>query len=230
MFEYKEVKLKLVRVTECPETVERYIKGHEELLRNNGIELSGDYHYWSELESVSLLVVENMDESVCFGGARIHEWDKVNLLPIQSFLQSLDSNVNNVINTLGNNGGVLEIAGLWNSRQVAGWGLGSEHLIRTSIASTIYFDCKSVITFCSPFVSRFAEDFGFEPLKQVGNEGSFPFPDERWISTVNFLEDKLNLPLAKNEEREHIKLLREKRLFYREYNARGRKLIIHFEL
>jgi hypothetical protein len=129
-----------------------------------------------------------------------------------------------------NNGGILEIAGLWNSRLVAGLGLGSEHIIRTSIAVSAFLNSNLVFTFCSPFVSRFADEFGFLPYKNLGNDGKFPFPDERWMSTINYLEDKLNLPNAKDEERRKISEIRENRIFMKEYHDRGRNLKIHYQL
>jgi len=113
---------------------------------------------------------------------------------------------------------------------VAGLGLGSEHIIRTSIAVSAFLAPKLVFTFCSPFVSRFADEFGFLPYKNLGKEGKFPFPDERWMSTINFLEDKINLPNAKEEEKIKINELREKKCFVKEYSSRGRNLKIHFQL
>ena len=128
------------------------------------------------------------------------------------------------------NEGIVEIAGLWNSRAVAGLGLGSEHLIRTSIAATAFLQAKNVFTFCSPFVSRFADDFGFKAYERLGQQGKFPFPDDRWMSTINYLEDKMDLNGAKEEERERIFELRKERIFTRTYNERGRTLKIHFSL
>ncbi len=129
-----------------------------------------------------------------------------------------------------NNGGIVEIAGLWNSRAVAGLGLGSEHIIRTSIAASAFLSPKSVFTFCSPFVSRFADDYGFRAFESLGENGKFPFPDERWMSTINFLQDTFDLSNAKEDEQIKIKSLRTRRVFTHEFNDRGKNLKIHFQI
>jgi len=229
--EIGEVRLRFLKATEDQDTVRKYIRGHEEVLLLNGVSLSKGYDYWKELDTVYLLVAESMDGSSCYGGARLHIWDGVDSLPLQSFLSQLEPRIYVVIDEWAiNNKGIVEIAGLWNSRAVAGLGLGSEHIIRTSIAATAFLQPMGVFTFCSPFVSRFADDFGFRAFEKLGVGGKFPFPDERWMSTINFMHDKFDLSNAKPEEQNKIRLLREKRNFSQEFNDRGKNLIIHFQL
>jgi hypothetical protein len=226
-----EVRLRIVKATEDQVAVDRYIHGHEEVLLNNGVSLSKGYDYWRDLDSVYLLLAESIDSSVCFGGARLHIWNGSDPLPMQLFLSNLEPRIFVELDEYAiNNAGIVEIAGLWNSRAVAGLGLGSEHLIRTSIAATAFLQAKNVFTFCSPFVSRFADDFGFKAYDRLGQLGKFPFPDERWMSTINYMEDKMELEGAKTEERERIFELRQERIFTRTYSERGRTLKIHFSL
>ena len=229
--EVREVRLRLTKATDDQITVRKYIKGHEEVLLHNGVKLTSGYDYWQNLDSVYLLVAESLNGEICYGGARLHLWNGLDPLPLQSFLASIEPKVFQELDNLAiSSGGILEIAGLWNSRLVAGLGLGSEHIIRTSIAVSLFLDPKLVFTFCSPFVSRFADDFGFLPYENLGKNGKFPFPDERWMSTINYLDNKIDLPHAKEEERLKIFQLRERRIFANQYNDRGRNLIIHFEL
>lgn len=231
MSEVNEVRLRFLKATEDQATVGRYIHGHEEVLLLNGVSLSKGYDYWKNLDSVYLLVAESMDGEICFGGARLHIWDGIDPLPLQSFLSQLEPRIYVVVDEWAmRNGGIIEIAGLWNSRAVAGLGLGSEHIIRTSIAAAAFLSPKSVFTFCSPFVSRFADDYGFRAFESLGDKGKFPFPDERWMSTINYMQDKFDLSNAKEDEQVKIKRLREKRVFSQEFNDRGKHLIIHFEI
>lgn len=229
--EIAEVQLRIVKATDDPDTVDRYIHGHEEVLLNNGVSLSKGYDYWRSLDSVYLLVAESIDSLTCFGGARLHVWNGSDPLPMQLFLSNLEPRIFVELDEYArSNSGIVEIAGLWNSRAVAGLGLGSEHLIRTSIAATAFMEPRNVFTFCSPFVSRFADDFGFKSYDRLGKSGKFPFPDDRWMSTINYLEDKLELMNAKEEEREKIFELRKSRNFSKTYTDRGRTLQIHFKL
>jgi hypothetical protein len=229
--EVKEVRLRLTKAIDDQVTVKKYIKGHEDVLLHNGVKLSEGYDYWKSLESVYLLVAESIDGELCYGGARLHIWNGIEPLPLQTFLSPIEPLVFEKIDDFAkSSGGVVEIAGLWNSRLVAGLGLGSEHIIRTSIAVTSYLEPKSVFTFCSPFVSRFADEFGFSPFSSLGVNGRFPFPDERWMSTINYLPDKEDLSKAKVEESVKISNIRKQRKFISEFNDRGRNLIIHFDL
>lgn len=231
MSDVNEVRLRFLKSTEDKETVARYIHGHEEVLLLNGVSLSKGYDYWKDLDSVYLLVAESMDGDICYGGARLHLWDGIDPLPMQSFLSQLEPKIYVVVDEwAAKYEGIVEIAGLWNSRAVAGLGLGSEHIIRTSIAACAFLPPKNVFTFCSPFVSRFADDYGFRAFEQLGDKGRFPFPDDRWMSTINFMHDKFDLSNAKPEEQNKIRLLREKRNFSQEFNDRGKNLIIHFQL
>lgn len=226
-----EVRLRVIKATEDPLAVDKYIKGHEEVLLNNGVSLSKGYDYWRELDSVYLLVAESLDSEVCYGGARLHVWNGEDPLPMQLFLSNLEPRIFIELDQFAQrNEGIVEIGGLWNSRLVAGLGLGSEHLIRTSIAATAFIPVKNVFTFCSPFVSRFADDFGFKAYETLGQNGKFPFPDDRWMSTINYMEDKMELNSAKQEEKEKIFDIRTNRKFIKLYTDRGRNLQIHFDL
>lgn len=231
MSDVKEVRLRLTKAIDDQFTVKKYIKGHEDVLLHNGVKLTEGYDYWKSLDSVYLLVAESLDGEICYGGSRLHIWNGVEPLPLQSFLSPLEPLVFEKIDEYAHlKGGVVEIAGLWNSRLVAGLGLGSEHIIRTSIAVTSFLEPRSVFTFCSPFVSRFADEYGFSPFIALGENGKFPFPDERWMSTINFLEDKNDLTKAKPEECFKIENIRRLRKFVSEFNDRGRNLKIHFDL
>jgi hypothetical protein len=229
--EISEVKLRLLKATNDQDAVSRYIKGHEEVLLNNGVSLTKGYDYWRELDSVYLLIAESVDSLICYGGARLHIWNGTDPLPMQLFLSNLEPRIFvNLDLYASQNQGIVEIGGLWNSRAVAGLGLGSEHIIRTSIAATAFLEPKNVFTFCSPFVSRFADDFGFSAYGSLGDNGKFPFPDDRWMSTINYLEDKYELVNAKSEEREKIKSIRDNRVSQKVFTDRGRNLKIHFEI
>jgi hypothetical protein len=103
-------------------------------------------------------------------------------------------------------------------------------LIRTSIAICGFLNIESVVTFCSPFVTRFAELYGFSPLSQFGENGSIPFPDNRWMSTINILRDPLIMSSADPSEKNLIFELREKPNQTRKFISRGKEITIKFEL
>ena len=208
---------------------ENFVKGHRQLLAVNDVDLGPIDTSWFDSNDVYLLVVRRANAYEILGGAKLVVFDDNNNLPL---LKLLNEDYPDLIGYLReySKSGLVEISGLWNSRSVAGLGLGSEQLIRTSIAICGLLDIETVVTFCSPFVTRFAELYGFNPLSKFGENGSIPFPDNRWISTINILSDPLIMSKADPSERKIIFELREHPIQTRKFINRGKEIRIKFEL
>jgi hypothetical protein len=208
---------------------EKFVLGHRKLLSVNDVDLGPLDTSWFSSNSVYLLVVRRVGLDEILGGAKLVIYDNNGNLPL---LKLLNDDYPELIGYLKeySDRGLVEISGLWNSRSVAGLGLGSEQLIRTSIAICGLLDITTVITFCSPFVTRFAELYGFSPFSKFGTNGSIPFPDDRWMSTINILSDPHVMSKADHIEREIIFNLREEPNQTRKFNSRGKEITIKFEL
>lgn len=208
---------------------ENFVRGHRQLLAVNDVDLGPIDTSWFSSDDVYLLVVRRPNAEEILGGAKLVIFDDNNNLPL---LKLLNDDYPELIGYLReySNRGLIEISGLWNSRSVAGLGLGSEHLIRTSIAICGLLKIETIVTFCSPFVTRFAELYGFTPLSQFGENGSIPFPDNRWMSTINILKDPRVMFGANEFERNLIFELRDKPNQARKFISRGKEINIKFEL
>lgn len=221
--------LSLHRASDDYSLCENFVKGHRQLLAVNDVDLGPIDTSWFNSSDVYLLVVRRAGESEILGGAKLVVFDKEENLPLLQLLKEDYPELTNYLKDYSENG-LIEISGLWNSRSVAGLGLGSEQLIRTSIAICGLLNVATVITFCSPFVTRFAELYGFMPLSKFGQNGSIPFPDNRWMSTINILLDPHVMSKADDIEKEIIFELREQPNQTRNFNSRGKELTIKFEL
>lgn len=221
--------LSLHRASDNYTICEDFVKGHRQLLAVNGVDLGPIDNSWFSSNNVFLLVVRRTNSEEILGGSKMVIYDGDENLPL---LKLLKDDYPELISYLRefHGGGLVEISGLWNSRSVAGLGLGSEQLIRTSIAISGMLNVETVVTFCSPFVTRFAELYGFVPLSKFGANGSIPFPDERWLSTINILEDPMVMSKSEISEKEIIFDLRAKPSQVKEFNSRGKQLKIKFEL
>lgn len=224
-----DVKISLYRAKDHPGVCEKFSIGHRALLEINDVDLGPIDKSWYHSEFVYLLVVESAINGEILGGSKLVIYNGKDNLPLQNLLIDDYPELNSLLSKFYSRG-LVEISGLWNSRAVAGLGLGSEHLIRTSIAVCSFLPVATVITFCSPFVTRFASLYGFKPLDSFGINGSIPFPDERWMSTINYLDDINGMQSADAKERARIEELRRIPSSVQEYNDRGKSLRIQYSL
>lgn len=221
--------LSLHRASDDFELCREFVNGHRQLLAINDVDLGPIDTSWFSSSRVYLLIVKRAQNKEILGGAKLVVFDGIDNLPLLKLLQDDYPELLNYMKVYSDKG-LVEISGLWNSRSVAGLGLGSEQLIRTSIAICGLLEIETVVTFCSPFVTRFAELYGFVPLAKFGNNGSIPFPDDRWMSTINILEDPEKMSLADIEEKNIIFELRSYPNQTRNFRSRGKDLKIKFEL
>jgi len=224
-----DVRISFYKAKDHPRICSEFSAGHRALLEINDVDLGPLDTSWYTSEFVYLLVVESVETNEILGGSKLVIFDGNNNLPLQNLLLDDYPELDSLLDKYYRDG-LVEISGLWNSRAVAGLGLGSEHLIRTSIAVSSFLPVKTVITFCSPFVTRFASLYGFKPMAEFGSNGSIPFPDERWMSTINYLDDILDMNGADLKEKDRIKLLRANPIGVQDYNDRGKKLRIEYKL
>ena len=221
--------LSLHRATDNYSLCENFVRGHRQLLAVNDVDLGPIDNSWFNSPDVYLLVVRRAGESEILGGAKLVVFDNDANLPLLKLLNEDYPELTDYLKEYNENG-LIEISGLWNSRSVAGLGLGSEQLIRTSIAICGLLNIATIVTFCSPFVTRFAELYGFTPLSKFGQNGSIPFPDNRWMSTINILSDPHVMSKADDTEKQIIFELRNQPNQTRNFNNRGKELTIKFEL
>lgn len=126
--------------------------------------------------------------------------------------------------------GTGEFCGLWNSMEVAGYGIGAIYLIRSSIAIINQLELGTMFALCSPFTARIASNYGFNIYKDIGNDGTFYYPKIDLLATVVFVGDTLALEGSDPYEKERIDRLRENPTQVLHEVNRGREVEIHYEL
>ena len=99
---------------------------------------------------------------------------------------------------------MAEFCGLFNSKEVAGYGIGSMFLGRVAIAIASQIGVKYLMGLCSPATLRNSARVGFEILRDLGINGKFYYPKEGLIATSLIINDLDNLPNADPHERERI--------------------------
>ncbi|MEP7318117.1 MAG: hypothetical protein ABI921_05240 [Panacibacter sp.] len=203
-----QIRIRAFRAIDDYETCLKFYEGHKKVLENHGIfKLTTSNLSWAYSNSVFVVVVESADGSKLFGGARLHIADGISPLPIQEATSSFDSNIHKVVNKYAMNG-TGEICGLWNSVEVAGYGIGSIFSIRASTVIAEQIGIDSLFFLCSPVTVRFNKWIGSRVITEVGNNGTFYYPKLDLLATAVILEDATELRNAHPRERSKIMFMR----------------------
>jgi hypothetical protein len=205
-----KVKIKVVRAVASPEETEKYIQGHFKVLESYGVtKVTSADRSWVNNPNVFLLLVESFDdEKLILGGGRIQLRSTGFPLPLEGAIFEKDRKIVDFMSKYEDLE-VAEYCGLWNSKQVSGYGIGSIYLIRIGVAITSFLKLKSLMAFCSPYTVKNSQSVGFEIIESLGDKGNFLYPKEGLIATIMEIEDVYNLPLAEKNELKYIQDLRE---------------------
>lgn len=227
-----DIRIRAFRATDDLDTCKRFIEEHRKVLEYHGIfKVSSSNEEWPFLRSVFVILVESLDGNKLYGGARLHVTDGINKLPIEEAVYSIDPRISQVVRYYAQYG-ASEISGLWNSKEVAGLGVGTIFPTRVGFAITEQVGSQVMFTLCSPMTLRFKDWMGANELISVGNNGTFYYPKTDLVATALYLDDNLNIPCALPEERKKIFYMRRnlKHTAYEKIPFKNNYLNIHYDL
>lgn len=186
------VRLRAFRAINEPETCQKFIEGHKHVLANFGIEMiTSAKNDWIENPGVIVLVVESLNGEQVFGGLRLQFANGLFLLPIETAVGYMDKNIHVLVDEKAKDI-TAESCGLWNSRLIAGYGIGSIFLSRAGASLASVLGAKSVFSLCAPYTVQLAEDMGMRIVKSLGQDGTFYYPKLDLVATVlvnEYMED-----------------------------------------
>ena len=203
-----EIQIRAFRAISDPETCLKFIAGHRKVLSIYGIEnITTNTDDWMFNPSIFVIVVETLDGEKLYGGARIQVADGIHPLPIEEATGKMDPAIYEIVRQKARNG-AGELSGLWNSREVAGFGIGSLFPSRVAVALASQIGINTMFSLCSPTTVRFKDWIGGALLTEVGNKGTFYYPKIDLIATALYSDDLINLSAAHPREKEKIFYLR----------------------
>ncbi len=223
--------IKAFRATDNIEACKRFVEGHTRVLKIFGITMITSANVeWFDDPNTYVIIVESLDGEKIYGGARIQVAGGKIPLPIETAVKDMDPSVHEIIAEHAKEG-TAEFCGLWNSRAVAGYGIGSMYLGRAAVSITEQLKLKTLFALCAPATVRNSARVGFELATFLGNNGTFYYPKEDLIATAVCINDLHNLPAAEPEERDVIFDLRNKPIQHKlEPGPRDRILSVNYEL
>jgi len=224
------IRLRLYRAIDDPESCQKFIIGHRHVLENIGVtKVTSSKDAWMYNPGVYVLIVEDTTDGRVLGGARVHVASKEFPLPVEEATSFIDPSVVEVIGREIPDG-TGEICGLWNSREVAGMGIGAVFLTRAAVAVSTQIGLKSLFALCAPYTVKLAENVGYEIETSVGNQGTFYYPKLDLVATFMILRDVDLLSKAVTEERDPIMQLREQPVLERTEIYRKKEVKLFYQL
>lgn len=197
-------KIRVYRAVEEVETSLRFVDGHRKMLEAYGVtKVTSAAETWIDDPDTYVIIAESSDDQRILGGTRIQVRTPNMKLPMEDAIAKVDKNIYSYVDKIGDYN-VAEFCGLFNSKEVAGYGIGSMFLGRVAIAIASQIGIKCLMGLCSPATLRNSSRVGFEILRDLGVNGKFYYPKEGLIATSLIINDLDNLPHADPHERQRI--------------------------
>jgi len=206
------------------------VEGHKRVLTSIGVEkVTSSNNEWVDNPAAFVMIVESLDKKHIYGGARIHVAGGTEPLPIEQATGMLDPSIYDMVWNYAQKG-TGEGCGLWNSREIAGYGIGSIFLTRVGVAMSTQIGLDSLFGLCAPYTVKMAQSVGYEIEQGIGNNGTFYYPKLDLVATVLILRDLKDLSAADDENKAAIIGLRENLQGIRIEELRKKKIEIHYDI
>lgn len=190
------------------ETSLRYVEGHKKVLESYGVTKVTSANYnWVYDTNTYVIIVTSLDNEKIYGGCRVQIRGAQLPMPMEDAIAKVDPNIYQFMDKYGDVV-AAEFCGLFNSKEVAGYGIGSMYLGRVGVAIASQIGVQYLLGLCSPATYRNCARVGFETIRELGENGRFYYPKEGLIATSVIIKDLVHLPLANFEEKEEILYLR----------------------
>ncbi len=205
------IRVRAFKAPEDPEACEKFVAGHRKILEiyYGIIKITSDNNEWIHDPHCIVIVAEDSETHTIYGGARLQVVSKEYSLPIEAALTKYDPRIREVVQYEFKNGGTSEVCGLWNSKEVAGMGIGSYILSLVAVAISYQIDIKSIFVLCAPSTVRVSRAMGTQIVTSLGNNGTFYYPKDNFIATVMRLNDIHDLQYADKKVAEKILFLKD---------------------
>lgn len=224
------VRLRAFRAIDDAVSCRLFLEGHEHVLTSIGVtKVTSSKDEWTRNPAAFVLIVESLDRTKVYGGARIHVAGGTQPLPIEQATGAMDDSVFDLVYQYAQEG-TGEGCGLWNSREIAGYGIGSIFLTRAAIAISTQIGINSLFALCAPYTVKLTECVGYTFETSIGNNGTFYYPKLDLLATTMLLRDLNELSNASEENKDAILQLRNNLNCVRIEVLRKKQIEIHYEL
>lgn len=227
----KRIKFTAFRAVEDRDACMRFVDGHKRVLEIFGItQITSAKADWVLNPDVYVMLVTDEDTGKVLGGGRVHKANRTNRLPVEDAVGYMDENIYKFVDDCVD-AGTGEVAGVWNSFEVAGLGIGSLYLSIACVAYAPFVGITSLFGLAAPATYRNVYNGGFRAITELGNNGKFYYPKDDMIATVMFNDDIINLPVTVDAQKGIGLEMRRKLIHQHEIvSKRGDAVTLTFDL
>lgn len=176
------ITIRAFRAVDEPETCERFFEGHVNVLRSYGVNpISSAKREWFINPAVYGVIVEQ--EGKVLGGVKIHKVGGTQWLPVEEGVGYMDERLFDIVKKYQKNGGAGEACGLWNAREVSGWGL-SLILMQAIVSIAPQIQVTTLFGLSSDHTLDLFESLGYRIIKTLGHKGDFVYPTPDYLARV----------------------------------------------
>lgn len=191
------------RATDDPDSCMKFIQGHRAVLESYGITMiTSNNAQWSKHENTYVILAEAPDDHRALGGVRIQISDPDFALPIVHAVGQVDDKIHEVI-TRHTGKVIAEACGLWNAREIAGYGY-SFFILRSAIALAYQLKVASLFALAAPVTVEMCLNAGFIIERYLGKDGFFNYPKLDLVATAMVINDLDKMSYATDIDKKHI--------------------------
>jgi hypothetical protein len=199
--------LKAFQAIENPELSQKYVEGHNDVLRIYGItEITSAKDDWYNNPATIAIVAIDTDTDEVVGGIRMQIVGGDRPLPVEDAVGHMDKRIHSFVQEQHALYGAAELCGLWNSRKVAGKGV-SWILTRAGIAISKQFGVRTLFGICAKTTLPMFQKTGYTVERSIGNDGTFYYPKSDLLA-YTIIMDSERLNYASSGEKPKIEELR----------------------
>lgn len=201
------IHIRSFHATSDPETCAQYYEGHVNVLKSYGVDpISSAKKEWFYNPAVYGVIAEL--NGVVVGGVKIHKVGGTQLLPVEEAVGYMDERLYDLVADQQAKHGAGEACGLWNAREVSGWGL-SNILMLAIVSLTDQLEINTLFGLSSDHTIELFRRLGYRIVKTLGDNGDFVYPTPEYLARVIMMDAK-TLSDALPYNREIIFALRDK--------------------
>lgn len=223
------INIRAFRAVDEIETCNEYVRGHVQVLKDFGIEsITSNNFKWLQNPNMYCFIATD-ETGKMVGGIRIQVADGIFPLPVEEAVGKMDSHIYKLIQQYAIYGGVGELCGLWNSREVKGIGV-SVILVRAAISAINQLKFNTLSGICAEYSLKMFQNVGFVINDTLGSNGTFIYPNENYIARVVGILDGGSLIAASDYDRERMISLREKPVQVRSETGPKGEFMVNYDL
>lgn len=188
-----KINIRAFRACDEPLKRDEYLKEFEQILLYYGVKkVTSQSTDWYENPDTWLVVAETDEDNKILAGARMQMATDEVQLPIEKAIGYKDSYIYSLVKERQVQG-IGELCGLWNTRKLAGFNIGSTYLGIASIAIAPKIGMHNILALAAPSTRANCMRLGFKIIEKLGENGEFNYPKENLVATAMIISDPLEL-------------------------------------